>query len=353
MRIDPGFPRLFAVASCAALAAIAAPAVAQNAADEEITIVDALMVEGKVPVPAVGDGAPLMTPEEIVAKGRLARLDANKYEREIAELERCYIDAYGMRPIEERTMGFELAAESARKLAGLSIRAEEATERMEQLRADVAAGAASVDDLVAAELARQALVREMTAAESEMIEGRAQAIDAQELSRDKRDLSEWFTLMSMAMEERANRLHALVPKEFEDLALENIQARELHNAKGEPYLQVTGQIRNTRDRRIAIPPINVIAIDEFGYELLTKTANGRGRIAPGEATPFSYALDPSPVRSATVMVSFAGIARPAELLPASVDPVCVEGPVPQLNPISSGRVNRGLPNFRNFMIPPG
>ena len=278
--------------TCAVLGGAAGSVSAQQAtatatpSSEPATTVDAITVHGSgVPIPNVGKGAPVYTPEEIHQQGFAARDLRSTFEDGRATIYDCFEAVFGTPPTPERMMGYEEGADAARRVSTWSRNAEEATIAAQSVRIAAASEGASQADVEKAELARQAAVTEMLKAQMDLDEALQKAIDIQELVREGADTATWSGVIFTNAAERADRKNALVPKEFEDLKLRDVRAVERHDTDGSAYLYVTGAIENTRAKRITVPPLSFTAVDQFGYPLHAETGEGRGRIAPGKSQP--------------------------------------------------------------------
>lgn len=333
---------------------------AQNAAqpprdEDTVTDVDSVTVRGEVPVPRVGEGAPLYTANEILAKARDARLDQVAYfNRQKQILTECYIEAYEVPPNPERLIGYDMAIEAATRLAGAATSAEDRTREAQELRRKAAQGEATMAEVEAGELRRQEAVLRMMRAEIDLKEARAVSIDIQELVRDRVPIADWRGIIAAGAAERsrindATDVFDLVPRQYRDLKLENVAVAEKMDAKGEVYVYVSGAIRNTRPRRIEVPPLSVTAVDEFGYALVTESASARGRIEPGQSFAFGYELKPTPIQASSVVVTFADPRWPVWLYPASADPVCTGEAGDTMDPTRNSSSGRSvIPSVRSF-----
>ncbi len=338
---------LFAAAAVMGAGSVAA----QQTPNTSVTTVSPLTINGGgVPVPNVGQGARMFTIEELHQKGLDAAVQRADFEDARAEIYECYQNAYSARPNPERTLGYEQGAEAARRVTVTSNQAERATRDAQQLRIDAAQGKATQAQVEQGELARQAAVREMQKAMADVDEARAKAIDIQELVKNRVGIADWsHTIMSNATD-RASRKNPLVPKEVEDLVLENIKTTQRHDDKGVTLLLVEGNIRNGGARRAQVPALSVTAADQFGFPLVTQTVAGNGRIDAGKSVPFTFPLKPAPENAARVAVAFAAVKGLHGLEPVSADPVCSGAPPLELNPNSSGAGSQSLPSARTMQL---
>ena len=299
-----------ALAMVLAVGLAAGAVFAQQNPENQVTLVAPLIVTPGVPTPRVGAGAPLYTPDLIRQRGFEAR--EIRDQSNDAFFLRCdppyrAIPVYWLRVYRE-------ASDAAWRVSTLSRTAERATQKALRTRIDAAAGRANTADVEKAELDRQRTVIQMVAAELDMAEYRAQLLDIQDLFHRHVDVAEWPIHVNTESAERGDSRRTLAPKEYEDLALENIQVARQDDARA-AYYKVSGTILNTRPRRIRTPPISVPAVDMFGYPLMTGEAQGKGRIGPGETQRFSYDLKPSPPQTAQLIVTFARSRRPVALEP--------------------------------------
>lgn len=342
------------------LLAAAFPAMAQDTEsqdlDNEVTEVLGVTISATgIPVPDVGEGAPLFTPAMIREKRDQGRQDNSYYTRNRERLYECYIEAYEVPPNYERLQGYDLAIDASQRLRSFTVSAEQLTNEALEARIAFGRGEATREDIERTELARQEAVVRMMIAEADLQEAKAVALDIQALAHSRAPLDIWpGTIASNAAlrNAAAQDPYQLVPLQYRDLALEELQVAERVTESGETALMVRGAIRNTRTNSIPAPPIAVTAVDEFGFALQSETAAGRSRIEPGQAMPFAYELNPSPALSHTVLVTFADPARPSFLLPAGADPVCSGLAPRELDPNRSGSRRSIEPSVRTYVTHP-
>ncbi len=306
-------------------AAAAGTVSAQQPASEPATTLAPLTVHGSgVPMPGVGQGAPNYTPDELHQQGYNARSDRATFQ-DALDMDGFSCPPPSLKPPPAQWKEvFQDAADASRRVSDWSRVAETATIKAQQVRVDAASGTATQAQVDQAELDRQKAVIEVVKAQQDLDENKDKLIDIQDLVFEQMDVAGWQGVLMTNAAERASRKYKLVPKEFEDLKLENIKVYERHDNKGEPYLFVTGAIHNTHAKRIAVPPLSLTAVDQFGYPLLVQEGEARGRIDPGKSQAFTYSLNPSPDRTARVVVTFAGLKRPGRLEPAQ----CLPGNFP-------------------------
>ena len=345
--------RVLLVGSAVLAVGLAAGAVSaqQPAASGGGTNLPGLTVNGAVPVPHVGAGARMYTLDEIHALNAEAGSVRGDFEDAKADLYDRYQNAYSARPNPERTIGYDEGADAARRLSLAADAAARATQNALQARIDAVSGHASQAQVEQAELDRQKTVNDMVKAKAEMDEGRAKAIDIQQLVRDRVSPADWGHFISSNASERASRKNPLIPKDYEDLVLEHITTAVMHDTKGGPdFLKITGDIRNSSGRKIDVPGLSITVSDQFGFPLLSQVSAARGKIDPGKSTPFDVPLRPSPANAARVAVTFAGVAQNAHLEPVSADPVCSAGAPPELNPNIVGSNGAALPSARTMQL---
>ena len=342
--------RVLLVSSALVCGGLGASAVSAQQASTATTV-SAVNVGAGVPVPHVGTGARMYTLDEIHVLNAEALSVRSDFEDTKADLYECYQNAYSARPNPERTLVYEEGSDAARRLSVASDNAARATQAALQARLDAANGRATQAQVEQAELDRQKTVNDMVKAKADMDEGRAKAIDIQQLVKDRVSPADWGHFISANASERASRKNPLVPKDYEDLVLENIQTAVMHDTKGGPdFLKVTGDIRNASTRKIDVPGLAVTVSDQFGYPLLSQVSTARGKIDPGKTTPFDFPMRPSPPNAARVAVTFAGVAQNLTLEPVSADPVCSAGAPPELNPNSAGANGAALPSARTMQL---
>lgn len=329
----------------------------QPPADKGVTVVDQIeAVSPMVPVPKVGDGAPMFSAEELATLGRQTRRE-NNFAQEASVLQQCYVEAYGLPPPEARIMGYLEAHQASMQLSAFTQAAQYASQEALEVRRRAAQGKAAQAEVDQSELERQKAVLRVIATQNALNEGKAKALDAQQLSRERIPPGSWRAIIeAKAAERNAEDGEAWnpAPKEYRDLRIENVKVVSREDAKNGAYLHVTGAIRNTRAKRISIPPLSISAIDDIGFALMNETATARGRIEPGQAVPFAYQLKPTPPRAKTVAVTFGDPDRPAWLMPAATDIVCT-APPPELDPNNNGGGRRGvaLPTGRAWLSKAG
>jgi len=293
--------------------------------DDPVTLLETLTVSA-AEIPKVGEGAPLFTPQELHDKGYTARGSRGDFEDGRQVIFECYLRVYGKGPTEGRMRGYDDGAAAAAQMSNWARVAEAATLALGKGRIDMLEGKITQADFEKLELARQGAVIQMTKAEMDFEEAKAEAIDIQEAVKQRAHPLDFVGIVQANAAERAGRKYSLIPKEFEDLKLEHVQAVERNNSKGEPYLFVTGAIVNTHQKRIAIPPLSFTAVDQAGYPLVSERGQAGGRIEPGQSKAFTYSLSPKPPHAARVTVTFAELRAPTHLDPPQMDPVCMYNP---------------------------
>lgn len=98
------------------------------------------------------------------------------------------------------------------------------------------------------------------------------------------------------------------PRQFRDLRLEGLVARERQDATGR-FILVSGAVRNPRQQTIPTPPLQLTALDRAGMRLQTVIADPSRRlfghrIKAGEAQTFTYEFRNPPGATQSVSVTF-------------------------------------------------
>ena len=291
---------------------IAGAALAQQNPESQVTVVAPLIVTAGVPVPKVGQGAPLYTAPQIREKGYEARDVRTRAD------DAFFLDCAPpfKRPPTYWLRTYREAGDAARRVSVASRVAERATSKAQRTRIAATDHRATQAQVEADELARQAAVIELVKAELDFTEARAQLLDIQDLVNRQVDVADWPGELSAHSAARGDARATLAPKEYQDLALESVQVAEKQDGKAAPWFQVSGTILNTRPRAIATPPISITAVDMNGFPLGNDEAIGKGRIGPGETKRFTADFKPSPPHTAQLIVTFASARRPLHLEPA-------------------------------------
>lgn len=98
------------------------------------------------------------------------------------------------------------------------------------------------------------------------------------------------------------------PRQFRDLRLEGLAARERQDTAGR-FILVSGAVRNPRRQAIPTPPLQVTTLDRAGLRLQTVIADPSlrlfgHRIRGGEAQTFAYEFRDPPGATQSVSVTF-------------------------------------------------
>jgi hypothetical protein len=336
-----GMARALAMTSCALLAPGPAAGRAQDPAQEPT--VAPLVITPMVPVPQVGEGAPLYSLPELramqseaqrqVAESRdaIRRCTPNarlaipplRGDMTVAELDNIAAAAAknGGRILLPRPLtgpggvpdireAYASEGAAARLAQGMVIDAEKATLAAEQTRRAAATGGATAKAVEDAELVRQKAVNRLMTARAVFLEFQAQTKAVQRVLRamgtDPTSPPLPTDVFLNPDQRYQNGMPQItVPKEYADLSLQKVVVRERQGKDG-PFLLVTGEIHNTRARAIGTPPLSVTVLDRFGSPLKTDIAQPvrAPRIKPGEFSPFAYEVRPPPRDASTVVVTF-------------------------------------------------
>jgi hypothetical protein len=320
------------VAVCLGALALASGSLAQ---DQTPTVAELVVTApAEVPLPQVGEGAPLFSPAEIAEVAREARLSASTA---LSNARKCSSSFMTSNVSEAASIRQLLAAlyraeqQANRTVVFAADRAQAASLAARADRQAAARGERTEDQLAESELARQLAVNRYASARADAAEARAQAALAQRLIRDAAtSYPDPFTAEPSILSQVRGQLLSPyrkpagpggppveVPAEYADLVLEDVVARQREDKSG-TFILVSGKIRNPKTKAIPMPALSVIAIDVSGFPVKTETAEGRGRIRAGEAVPFQYELRPKPSQAQTVAVTFASRNRPPMSLPAGV-----------------------------------
>jgi len=276
-----------------------------------------------VPVPKVGEGAPLLTPREIESIRQTAvehRFTAQKDLRgctgssgpsgeppisnaEVDHVARAAAMNGGKillgPPFSEGGYLAELMASNL--IARYIPEAVKATAAAEQARRQAAQGLADQRTVEETELARQKIVTRLTTATAMLTEARALTAETQEARRRGgdpiRDLSRRYIAGVLAPRETP---------EYAKVELLKIESSQETDRTG-AFISVTGQIRNGRDRAIGVPPLSLTVVDDLGFPLKSEVAeppDKRMKIEPGQLVAFAYKIRPQPRNGGKVVVGF-------------------------------------------------
>jgi hypothetical protein len=343
---------------------ILSPALAQQS-QTGVTTVSPLMVTGGLP--KVGDGATLFTPQELEAVAAHARqdhLDARDAARDCG----AGGSLGGPTPEDMGTFGVGalLSTESRAQynLQQAALAARTATDAALTASAAAARGEGSQADLIKAELARQAATKAYQDARQAVSEAHNRTLDLLELA-DQWVGGDLFSLRALEQGhyvsgcqygergelvssdqrciQRANfqtmrevqpqlEYRALqriqnggsrviyTPAQYADLRLVNVVARRVEE-NGASVVRVSGKIVNPRRSAIAVPPLWVEIIDQYGTSLKAEqivAPRGQGKIPTRDSLAFTYAVNPVPEKMARASVTFAPLHRPTPYLVPSM-----------------------------------
>jgi hypothetical protein len=288
----------------------------------------------EVPLPQVGEGAPLFSPAEIAEVGREARLSASTALSHARHCSSSFNTSNVSEAVTIRQLLAALYRAEQQAERAVAFAADQAQAASVAARADRQAGARgerTEEQLAASELARQEAVNRYTKARGDALDARARTADAQRLVREAatsypNPFAAEFSIMAQVRGQLTSPYRpptgpggppVVVPAQYADLVIEDVMARQREDKSG-TYILVTGRIRNPKEKAIAMPALSVMAIDVSGFPVKTETAEGRGRIGAGEAVAFQYELRPKPSQAQTVAVTFASRDRPLMTLPYSM-----------------------------------
>lgn len=314
---------------------------------ETVTSVDPLVVSPLAPIPNVGRGATYFTPEDLHADALQARKDdidarAGALQCKMAVgVQRLRMEEYG-----DFDIGALLTTEGEKQAAlqHAADAAAGATEAAMAARRAAVLGASNRQSLEATELARQQAVNAYQDAKAAMFEAQARIADLQdqvdlEVNGAPADPTMKCSGVSVANcdGELLRQIQAVVdnhslersqgdtragvypPSEFRDLRLTNITSRQREEG-GVTVIRVSGKIINPRRSDVAVPPIWVSAVDQFGTGLKSEQASaprGQKAIKAGATLNFTYAMKPMPERTARTVVTFAPYHHPPRYKPVS------------------------------------
>lgn len=298
--------------SILALAALAGPALAQKLPDRLPSVPiegrDVVVITGIVPVPNVGEGAPLFTLNDVEAIAKTAR-DASAQAQH--DMRRC-AGAAAARTYYARgapTLVNLLAEEQERadRASNLAPQAVAATQAAEDARRGAAAGKVSQAEVEATELKRQDAVNKLETARQKLREAQAMTADYQKLSLSGVKDIDWGLLDTYAL----NRTRAgwgfglakvVTP---EGLQLVGVNAEKRQDKHG-AYVAMFGKIQNNGAKPMRVPDLTGSVLDVSGWALATTTVSpdARKQIPPGGVYPFGFELRPAPDGLQKAVVTF-------------------------------------------------
>ena len=272
-----------------------------------------VVVTGMVPIPDVGEGAPLFTSldvEQIEAAVRTIETDARR------DMRRCNKPAFGARQIVDcKPTGSlnELLAceiEHSNKAANLAFKAARVTATAEDSRRAAARGEADMKAVEDTELARQEAVRNMQNARQQLLETRARLadmLDAKMSGAQGRDPDH-----EEAQRRKAGwELGIAKPDVPEGLSIQKVQVIERKDKKG-AFVLVQGEIHNSNTSAISVPGLSATLLDENGFPLQTQAVSPttKRKIPAGKSHAFGFEIRPAPQMLKTAIVTFVSSAEP-------------------------------------------
>ncbi len=279
-------------------------------AEPGVTILSPLTAVGLAPIPDVGQGASWFTPENIeivVHQARNDHIDAKAAARQCHTSGVPQTEAAG-------DFGFEALYDTESKaqasLQHAGEAAAEATRRALDARVAIARGEGTQNDLINAELGRQAAVRAFQAAQWQVLEAQRRIADLQDLlESDDGMIAELKAQVEAHSIERANNIgtgNLYVPATFRDLRLTDVVVRQTEEG-GIKAMRVSGKIVNPRRGPLIAPPLWVAAQDRYGTSLKEEMmeADPAPRIAGRDSLAFTFALTPIPDEAEQATVTFA------------------------------------------------
>lgn len=274
-----------------------------------------VVVYGMVPVPDVGEGAPLFTAQDL---GKMES-DAHKAVADTrSDVRKCGGRPTGIvfNPAERPSLGNLLAQEFevGNRVANAAGKAQQVTERAEKARRDAASGAIEMDVVIALELERQAAVNTLQEARADLVEAQAMIGDFQDMSLGQRARAgvgvEWGDLEMRALNRKREGvgLGLAFPQTHKGLDIQKVQASQHKDKKGKDMVVVRGEIVNSNTKSATIPDLSLALVDERGWVLATATVSPppfQKGIGAGKTRPFAVEVRPAPEALKTAIVTFA------------------------------------------------
>jgi len=302
---------------------VAGGALAQDRQDRAETTVSPLNVGPPMaPIPEVGVGAPQLSLPEIkeieqigekcvgLRDGHMTDWFAKYFEPRLAAVAKGIEVFDGVVNINEYKRDIEQSPVAEVALAALlrdtARAAEEATLASERIRRQPDATA---EAMAKAELDRQAAINKMIVTQAFLTEIQARRAEAAAATRARLINNGPLTIQGTPIHNYTRKAGAtLISAEaFADLGIQKVVVQQRQDENGGAFLQVSGEIHNTRKRTIDVPPIRVTAFDDRGFPLKSVTAvpEKRGqKIAAGGSEAFAYRLAPAPANAVKVIVGF-------------------------------------------------
>lgn len=312
-----------------------------------VTEVEPLTVRAAVPVPRVGQGATYFSPEDLARAADEARKEeiearSNAFQCRDASLNpnSPMLEENGQFSIQSLVHSEAIAQ---RTLSVAADDAQKATTAAIEARRSALLDSSLQQRVTDLELARQIAVHKYQEAQADVFESQARIADLQDqveqafsgdpsswsaansvdlLRRDHPEIRTYVDLRTSMRAGGDRSAGVYVPFEFKDLRFSNIVSRQMQE-NGLTVLRVTGTIVNTRKTSLAIPPIWVSAVDEFGTSVKADqatAARGQKAIKPSGSLAFSYTMRPMPEHTARTVVTFAPLHHPPRYKP--IGPYC-------------------------------
>jgi hypothetical protein len=272
-----------------------------------------VVVYGMVPIPDVGEGAPLFTAEDL---GKMESETRRQALKTFSDRRKCSTRAIPepFRHSEGPSLVNLLALEYERinRVAAVAGKAQSVTERAEKARRDAATGLVGMDVVIELELERQAAVNVLQKARAELFEVQAMIGDVQDMSLGQKGKGgiTWAHLDMLALKRKkaAVGLGIAVPQDFKTLDIRNVVASQHKDKKGKDMVVVRGDIVNSGTKSVTLPSLSVSLVDERGWVLTNSTVSAPGvrrSLGRGKTQAFSVEMRPAPDLLKTAVVTFA------------------------------------------------
>jgi hypothetical protein len=274
-----------------------------------------VIVYGMVPVPDVGEGAPLFTAEDL---GKMESETRRVAAETRSDVRKCGGSPTGIvfQPGQRPTLPNLLAQEfeAANRVANAAGKAQQVTERAEQARREAASGSVGMDVVIELELERQTAVNKLQEARAELVEAQAMIGDFQDMSLGQATRAgfgvDWGDLDMRALNRRKEGvgLGLAQPEIPQGLDIQKVAASQHKDKKGRDMVLVRGEIVNNNKGSKTIPDISVVLVDDRGWVLATSTVSPppfQKGIGGGKTKPFQVEVRPAPEALKTAVVTFA------------------------------------------------
>lgn len=287
-------------------------------------IEDRVVVTGMVPVPDVGEGAPLFTAEDMKVLEKETRKTATESR---ADLRRCGVPGDLQNCDLSGSLNSMLACEVeyADRAANLAGKAAEATEAAETARTAAARGEADMAAVEATELVRQEAVRRLQEMRAKLLDAQATVGEYQDAALGqgrrlspagaavrRRQLATRRQELAVQQHDEHPSLSLMAPQQFENLAVMNVTAREVTDRKGMRVVMLSGELVNRGSKAETIPSLQGALYDERGWTLVSVTVSAPGtrkQIAAGKTQAFQMEIRPAPQTAHRAVVTFASKPR--------------------------------------------